>query len=101
MLACHDQIIELVAAQIVEGWTEGGNHGYTTFGPSPSTALDKAKRYLAESASTVAKEQLQRLETMASDAMQKQREESDKRFEAESRNRELVRQLRQYEQRTI
>ena len=101
MLACHDQIIEGVAAQIVNGWTESMNHGYTTYSPSPSTALDKAKRYLAESASEVAKEQLARLESMATDANKRHSEEQTKRFEAERQVGELQRQLRQYTERTI
>ena len=96
MLACHDQIIELVAAQIVEGWTEGGNHGYTTYGPLPSTPLDKAKRYLAESASAAAKEQIERLATMASDALQKERDEFNKRLDAEQQVRDLQSRLRAY-----
>ena len=99
ILACHDQIIECVAAQIVEGWTEGGNHGYTTYSPSPSTALAKAKRYLAESASTVAKDQLQRLETMAADAVQKARDETAKRIDAEHTIYKLRNDLRRYTQR--
>jgi len=99
ILACHDQIIEGVAAQIVNGWTESMNHGYTTYSPSPSTALDKAKRYLAESASEVAKEQIERLETMATDANRKASEEADKRFNAEQQVRDLQRQLRQYTER--
>jgi len=99
ILACHDQIIESVAQQIVEGWDECGNHGYTTYSPTPSIALDKAKRYLAESASEVAKEEIARLERMATEANRKAREADDKRFEAEDKMRELHRQLSQYTER--
>ena len=100
MLACHDQIIELVASQIVTGWTESGSHGSTSYSVLPSTPLDKAKRYLAESAPGVAKDQWQRLETMAADAVQKAREETNKRIDAEHTIYELRHKLGQYTHRT-
>lgn len=96
ILACHDQIIELVAAQIVTGRTESGSRGSTTYSPLPSTPLDKAKRYLAESASAIAKDQWQRLETMASNAMEKARDETGKRIDAEHLVYELKAELRGY-----
>ena len=99
MLACHDQIIELVASQIVTGWTESMSHGSTTYSALPSTPLDKAKRYLAESAPVVAKDQWERLESMAAEAVKKASEETGKRIDAEHLVYELRNELRRYTQR--
>lgn len=95
-LACHDSIIALVAEQIVDGWTEAGYHGGITYGPMPHTPLDKAKRYLAKSASDVAKKQIERLETIAVDACKKADEEQTKRLDSERRVYDLQGELRQY-----
>lgn len=67
-LACQAEVIEAVAQQIVSGWTEAGNHGYTSYGPMPHTALDKARRLVAKSASDNAKAAIERLEQIAVDA---------------------------------
>ncbi len=99
MLACHDQIIELVASQIVTGWTESMSCGSTTYSALPCTPLDKAKRYLAESAPGVAKDQWRRLETMAADAVQKAHDETAKRIDAEHRIYELSGEIHRYRNR--
>jgi len=96
LLACHDAIIMLVAMQIVEGWTEAGYHGYTSYGPLPSTPLDKAKRYLAKSASDVAKEHIERLEKSAADAQKQFSDEQTKRIDAEHRIYDLTGELHSY-----
>lgn len=99
-LACHDSIIMLVATQIVEGWTEAGYHGYTTYGPLPSTPLDEAKRYLAKSASDVAKQQIERLETIAVYAEKRHSDEQTLRINAERRISDLQDELRQFRPRS-
>lgn len=67
-LACQSEVIEAVAEQIVDGWTEAGYHGYISYGPMPHTALDKARRLVAKSAPANAEKAIERLERIAVDA---------------------------------
>lgn len=60
-LSCEDRIIKNVADQIVHGCTDKGWSGGQTFEIEPSTPLDKAKRFVAEHASDVAKDQIDSL----------------------------------------
>jgi hypothetical protein len=95
-LSCDDAIIAAVASQIVDGWTEAGYHGYTSYSPKPSTALDLAKRYCAEGSSEVAKEQIRRLESMAESAQTELSKERTLLSEAHHRIFQLEDELRAY-----
>jgi hypothetical protein len=57
-LSCMDDIIEDVAAQILDGWTERLSGGARSFSAEASTPLDRARRKLAEGANEVAKEEI-------------------------------------------
>lgn len=51
-LSCHEEVLTHVCDQLLSRWTEKGYHGSTT-GAAPAecfTALDKARRRLAEGA---------------------------------------------------
>lgn len=62
-LACHDRIIEHVAAQIVDGCTENGSWGGKCGAyPEPVTPLDKAMRRIAKASGDIAREEIERLE---------------------------------------
>lgn len=74
-LSCDEKIIENVAAQIVDGWTEAGYHSGITFGPLPNTALDKARRLVAKSAPDLQGKAIKRLEEIAV-AAEKSRDEA-------------------------
>lgn len=63
MLSCNEKVIENVASQIVTGWTEGGSHGFRSFGHTAYNGLDKARRLLAKSASEVSGKEIERLES--------------------------------------
>jgi hypothetical protein len=97
LLSCHDTIIENVAAQIVDGWTEAGSHGGRCFGPLPHTPLDKARRRLAESASEVAKEDIKRLAQQVVDTEKRLSDVRDKFYKAENRISDLLGELRRYQ----
>ena len=63
-LACENDIIEDVAAQIIKGWTEMGSHGYKHGGDAdPTTPLDKAIRAVALAADSVAAKEVDSLAT--------------------------------------
>lgn len=65
-LACDDAIIKHVTAQILDGWTESGQHGgilcTASADPGPCNALDYARRQVALRAGEVASKEIQRLE---------------------------------------
>lgn len=60
LLACDEAIVRAVADQILTGWTEAGSHGARSYGrdPEPRTALDVARRRVAEGASEVAEAEI-------------------------------------------
>ena len=62
-LACEEAIIEDVASQLLDGWTErssrGARSGATS--PEPTTALDRARRKLAIGADDIAKDEIEQL----------------------------------------
>lgn len=62
-LACHNDIIEDVAAQLLTGWTERSSHGAVSCSadPEPATPLDKARRELASRAGEVAVSEIEAL----------------------------------------
>lgn len=63
-LACDDEIIRHVAAQIISRWTDncwsGGS--YVTAYPDDGTPLDRAWREVAKRSGEVAKREIERLE---------------------------------------
>ena len=65
LLSCDEKIIENIAAQIVDGWTEAGYHSGITYGPMPHTALDKARRLVAKAAPDLRDKAITRLEEIA------------------------------------
>ncbi len=62
-LSCEDAIIQDVAAQLLDGWTEQGSHGRKSCGADsePFSPLDKARRMLAMRAGDVALKEIEGL----------------------------------------
>ena len=61
-LSCEDSIIEDVASQILDGWTEAGSHGAKGGGePDPHYPLGKARREVALRAGDVARQEIEDL----------------------------------------
>lgn len=61
-LSCEDDIIHMVADQLVYGYTNNYSRGGSCCDPSELSALDKYRRLIAKSASNIAKEEIERLE---------------------------------------
>jgi hypothetical protein len=58
-LACTEAVIKHVADQIIEGRTENYYHGYKSApSESPSTALGRARRLIAEASGEIAREEI-------------------------------------------
>lgn len=62
-LACEEEIIADVSAQLLTGWTERSSHGRKSCGADaePSSAIDKARRELASRSGEVANEEIEKL----------------------------------------
>ena len=77
-LACTDAVLEDVTAQLLDGWTEDGSHGYGGMAlPEPYTPLDKARRELAKRAGDVAKQELEKMERALRREIQRSKQESE------------------------
>lgn len=63
-LACDTDLIDFVAQQIIDKWTENGYSGgaFVTAAISPAFGLDKAWRDVAKASGDVAKREITRLE---------------------------------------
>jgi hypothetical protein len=65
-LSCNEQILDHVAAQIADGYTEYGYYGGRFCTPEPDensgTALDKAIRRIAKASGEVSRKEIERLE---------------------------------------
>lgn len=63
-LACDDDIIKHVTAQILDGWTQSGYYGSKSCGAheDPAIGLDWAVRQVSKRSSEVAKKEIERLE---------------------------------------
>lgn len=65
-IACDDQVITDVVAQILDGWTEDGWHGSklseAVSEPAKWHAIDRAQREIAKRSGEVAKREIERLE---------------------------------------
>jgi hypothetical protein len=61
-LSCEDDIIHMVADQLVYGYTNDGSSGGSYHDPSQLTVLNKYRRLVAKSASDRAKEEIEDLE---------------------------------------
>lgn len=61
-LACQDDVIELVAQQIITGWTEFDSHGGIGESSVYPKGLDKAWREVAKASGDIAKKAVERLE---------------------------------------
>ena len=58
-LACENDVIEDVTAQLLDGWTSLGSHGANTSGDSePNTPLGKARRAVAMRSGEVAQKEI-------------------------------------------
>lgn len=58
-LACEEEVIAAVVAQILDGWTEMSSHGWCKKGEAtPSTALETAVREVARRSTDVAKREI-------------------------------------------
>ena len=64
-LACDQEIMSEVAAQIVDGMTSEGWHGPISYGASlnPTWGIEGARRLIAEKSSEVAKQEIDRLKS--------------------------------------
>jgi len=61
-LSCENQIIADVSAQLLDGWTEMGSHGYKGMASvEPFTPLEKARREIALRAGETAKAEIEDL----------------------------------------
>jgi hypothetical protein len=61
-LACEDEIIADVTAQLLDGWTEAGSRGCMDDSvPEPRSPLEKARRAIALGAGAVAEQQIKSL----------------------------------------
>jgi hypothetical protein len=67
-LSCEEQVIANVAEQICGGYTELGSRGGYTLSGTPHTALDKARRKIAEESSAIAREEIERLKRVLASA---------------------------------
>lgn len=65
-LACSDEILKHVADQLLDGWTESGQHGgilcTASPDPHPGNVLDFQRRRIARGAGEVAAKEIKRLE---------------------------------------
>lgn len=62
-LACESDVIDFVAQQIIDKWTELGSHGFTGVAVvEPYRGLDKAWRDVAKASGDIAKREIVRLE---------------------------------------
>lgn len=59
-LSCEEAVIEDVAAQLLDGWTERSSHGPKSCGADvePTGALDRARREIANRAGDVARDEI-------------------------------------------
>lgn len=83
-VACDDQVIRDVTAQIIHKWTEDGWHGrqnitaqHDTSWPS-TPAIDAAWREVAKASSDVAKREIERLEKALEEKSKEAQEAWDK-----------------------
>lgn len=63
-LSCDTDLIDFVAQQIINKWTENGYHGAAlcSAADAPAYGLDKAWRDVAKASGEVAKREIERLE---------------------------------------
>jgi len=61
MLACDEDVLQDVSTQILDGWTEGGSHGYVGYEVQPYTALDRVRREIANRSGDVARSEIAKL----------------------------------------
>jgi hypothetical protein len=73
-VATHDFVIDEVAKQLLDGYTELGSHGCKGFDGLPHTPIDRARRLIAEGASECAASEIRRLARALASAV----EERDK-----------------------
>lgn len=83
-LACEDDIIKDVVAQLINGWTEAGSHGVKLCHgyAEPNTGLDWAWREIAKRSGEIAAKEIKRLEDALkakTDELQKLRDEYSRR----------------------
>lgn len=78
-LACDDDIIKHVAAQIISKWTENCYSGcaFVTASDSPQFGLDWAWREVAKKSGDVAKREIERLE----DALRREKNKTTELYE--------------------
>ena len=77
-LSCQEDVIRHVCAQIVDGYTEDGSAGATSYSAVPHTALDAVKRRIAESASDIAKDEIAKLTRLVESSEKRANEWCDK-----------------------
>jgi len=65
-LACEDDIIRHVMAQVFDGWTENINHGEVSVGHTTNpTELEKARLAVCEKAEPTLRRELKRMQRIA------------------------------------
>lgn len=60
-IACHDDVIQHVMDQVMEGMTVNGCGGWADVKEEPQTAISKARRRIVEGADKVARDEVARL----------------------------------------
>ena len=60
-VACHDDVIQHVMDQVLDGMTANGSRGREDVRENPDTATSKARRRIVEGADKVARDEVARL----------------------------------------
>lgn len=64
-ISCIDAVVENVASQILNGWTELSSHAARSFGAEPTTVLSSITREIARRSGDVAAREIAELERIA------------------------------------
>lgn len=75
-MACDDDIIKFVVQQILDGWTENGNHAgkFASAIAQPAAGLDWACREVATRSGDVARQEIERLQNALAGAEKRYQE---------------------------
>ena len=93
-IACDNQVIADVVAQILDGWTEDGWHGEKLVeaesDPAARHAIDRAKRDVAKRSGEVAKAEIERLEKALAAEQKRRRDLEDEKRNAWARRESIL-----------
>ena len=94
-IACDDQVIRDVTAQLLDGWTEAGWHGVKSYEAHADTvnvivpAINQGRREIAKRSGEVAKAEIEALEKTLKASEERVRELEDERRSAWAKARSL------------